>query len=307
MSDFTCQGRLEPYNIGFRFTRSTDLVNGIVVAQDCDPFAAHILGRALTAGLLRPPSQPYERSNIRWGYEGAVKTLIVDVGEDGTLRAMIRPQQLSIYGEEQEDFYGTKGAVQVVTSREGTVLNSGTTQALMLDPVNDLAFYASTSEQVETGSCVMIGFDPDPKRPVRLCHGMQIQAQPGCDLLQFDRLRERLEKSETIRESLGQDLEPMEWDDLIRTLCEEEKEPVQIIRENCPPPRFQCTCSEQKIRSVALLLEEEDRIDIQATGEPLKIRCDFCCTPYSLTVDECLAIWTENELPTPLTPEPPTS
>jgi molecular chaperone Hsp33 len=74
MEDLLYSGRLAEMRIGVTDAVTTRLVNEAVLRHDCDPYAAHILGRALTAALLASVSlHPGERLKVCWKYEGAVR------------------------------------------------------------------------------------------------------------------------------------------------------------------------------------------------------------------------------------------
>ena len=95
MLDAVYKGRLEGLEIAFTYARTAEAVNEIVVLHDCDPVAAHLLGRAVTAGVMAAALLPKEqRVNICWRYPGLLKTLVVDAGEDGAVRGMCSPTSL---------------------------------------------------------------------------------------------------------------------------------------------------------------------------------------------------------------------
>ena len=52
MNDLLYKGHFKGLDIAFTYAVTTAAVNEAVVRHDCDPAAAHVLGRAMTGALL---------------------------------------------------------------------------------------------------------------------------------------------------------------------------------------------------------------------------------------------------------------
>uniref|UniRef100_UPI00356760EA Hsp33 family molecular chaperone HslO n=1 Tax=Pontiella sp. TaxID=2837462 RepID=UPI00356760EA len=71
MNDLLYKGHFKGLDIAFTYTVATAAVNESVVRHDCDPAAAHVLGRATAAGLLAAALLPEQRRlNACWKYVG---------------------------------------------------------------------------------------------------------------------------------------------------------------------------------------------------------------------------------------------
>jgi molecular chaperone Hsp33 len=295
MNDLLYKGHFKGLDIAFTYAVTTKAVNESIVRHDCDPAAAHILGRATTATLLAAAILPEgNRLNACWKYKGALKTIVVDAGQDGTVRSFISPPHLSEY-EEAEDahdgLYGEVGDLQVVVSKGGQIANSGTTPVSLHDPVNDLAYHYCISDQVETGMAAMIGFKADPENPVELCQGWMIQALPGTDLERFDRIRHHME-DQGFRELLSHDSNSDNYfEEIAKALIGDEEGYEGIQVEACPAPKFECTCSKEKMSAVLRSIPIPERMEIVKRKEPVGISCQFCNERYEMTIDECIVIW----------------
>lgn len=289
MNDRLFKGHFKGLDIAFSCALTTETVNNIVIRHDCDPLAAHILGRALTGALLSATVLPEtQRLNVCWKYKGALKTIVVDAGSDGTVRAFISPTQL---GEPKDmmELYGDLGDLQTVVSREGTILNSGTAPVSLQDAVKDLAYYHCLSDQVETGMSALIGFNADPENPVKLCQGWMIQALPDCDLEYFERIRHRMETPK-FRDLLS---EPSDPEKAAAVLVADESGFDGFYMEECSTPRFTCPCSKEKMGAVVRTLPIPERMEIVQKKEPLSVQCQFCNERYELSIDDCIAAWNE--------------
>ncbi len=288
MDDLLVKGHFKGLDIAFTYAVTTKTVNEIVLLHDCDPAAAHILGRAVTGALLAAASLPEgRRLNACWKYKGILRTIVADAGQDGTVRGFISPAQLNLEDDNPEKLYGNIGDVQVVTSQQGRIISSGTAPVSLHDVDHDLAYCFCISDQIETGLNAMIGFNADPANPVRLCQGWMIQALPGTDLECFERVRRRMD-GELFREALSRETGT---DALAESLLSGESGVAGLHIETCPAPQFVCVCNRGKMEAVVRTLPISERMEIVKKGEPLAIRCQFCNRHYELTIDDCISAW----------------
>jgi len=295
MTDLLYKGHFKGLDIAFTYAVTTRVVNEAVVRHDCDPAAAHILGRAMTGALLSAAVLPEgQRLNTCWRYQGALKTIVVDAGQNGTVRGFISPPHLSIYGDAHDELYGEVGELQVIVSKnDGTIASSGTTPISLHDVVNDLAYHYCISDQVETGMSAMIGFAPDPENPVQLCQGWMIQALPNTDLERFDRIRRRMDES-TFRDLLSHDNDADGYfEKIAQALIGDEPGFEGLHMETCPAPRFQCTCNREKMAAVVRSLPIPERMELVKINEAVGIQCQFCNERYELTIEECIVAWNQ--------------
>jgi molecular chaperone Hsp33 len=294
MNDLLYKGHFKGLDIAFTYAVATRAVNEAILRHDCDPAAAHILGRAMTGGLLAAALLPEgQRLNAGWKYHGALKTIVVDAGRDGTVRSLISPQHLSHFEDAHDGLYGEMGELQVIVSEAGVIMNSGTTPVSLHDPVGDLAYHYCISDQIETGMSAMIGFNPDPDNPVHLCQGWMIQALPNTDLARFDRIRQRMDNT-GFRELLGHGSESEGYfEQIANSLIGQEAGYAGIHMETCPAPCFRCTCSREKMGAVLRSIPIPDRMTIVKRNEPVGINCQFCNERYEMTIDECIKAWNQ--------------
>lgn len=295
INDFLYTGRLERFRIGVSYGVCTHLVNEAVVRHDCDPLAAHILGRALTAGVLTASlMKPGERVNLCWSYQGSLRSVVVDAGADGSTRGFISPKHLSLGAEKPDDLFGDHAQLRVIRTAHGKVQSSGTVQTMLQDVVDDLTFFFGISDQFETGMTVMIGFKDNPQQPVALCQGLMLQALPDCDLEEFERIRRQLD-NEKVRSLLSRSSESDNYlEDILNELLASEVADPQLHLEGRPVPVFRCACSREKMAAVVRSLGYPDRVDVVQKKEDLIIHCEFCSESYTMTVDDCIEAWNQH-------------
>ena len=295
MEDLLLKGQFKGLDVAFTYAVTTAAVNEIILRHNCDPAAAHILGRTVTGTLLSAAILPdNQRLNACWRYKGILRTVLADAGQDGTVRGFVSPPQLKLTDYNPLELYGDTGDLQIVrTGGDGKVLSSGTAPVPLHDVDKDLAYYFSISDQIETGLNVMIGFNADPQQPVNLCQGWMIQALPGSDLERFDRLRQKME-SEEFRKLLSRANEADGYFETIAlSLAAGEPDFRGLQMDAGAPPRFHCPCSREKMSAVVRTLPIPERMEIVKKNEPLNIRCQFCGEQYSLSIPDCIAAWND--------------
>lgn len=291
MNDQLYKGHFKGLDVAFTYAVSTCAVNEAVVRHDCNPAAAHLLGRAMTGALLAAAVLPEKhRLNARWKYQGLLKTIVVDAGQDGTVRALISPNPLDA-ADEHDALYGEVGELQIVVSNHGKTISSGTTPISLHDVVNDLAYHYCISDQIETGMSAMIGFRADPENPISLCQGWMLQALPHTDLERLDRIRRRLDDP-GFRELLGCEGDAAHYvEALAQALVGEEAGYEGLHVESCAPPLFKCTCGKEKMMAVVRSLPIPERMELVQEKKPVGIQCQFCNKRYELSIEECIVAW----------------
>lgn len=291
ISDMLMRGLLDGGAIRFACVHATALANRGVRLHDCGPVGAHIFGRALAAGVLSAPLLGEdERYTFSWQYTGAVGNVVVEVGAAGDVRGFLTRPILHDQVESEEEIYGTDGTITAVRSSPTKLLSTSTVPAGLMDVVEDLAYLYSTSDQVESGMVVMIGFNPDPENPVKVCQGVFLQAMPGCDPQRFERFRRRLQSDECRRvlaqEPVGMDM----CQRLARSVhpTDEPDDPNLELVE-CPTPAYRCRCSRERSRELLRTLGNEDLQAAVDQGETLRLTCQFCRREYAFAGDEIAA------------------
>ena len=287
MQDFLMRGLIPEIGVRITFADVTALCNDILIKHNCDPLSGYILCRGLAAGALEIPLlDEGERCSITWNYQGPIRRVVVDFSADGEIRGYTGAKELVGKVETIAQAYGDEdGQLSIVRSRDERQVGSSRCAGKLLEVVDDLAYFHSVSEQIETDICVSLRFNPDPNFPVSLCRGILLQALPDCDHEKLGLLRDALRRPEAqaILDETG-----VSTDTLFERL-------LHLILSTCPgtsyqlfpsvAPRFQCRCSEGKTLDMLASLPPEEVAAIKAEGKPLRISCAFCSHIYSIEPD----------------------
>ena len=289
-TDTLSRGVITALDIRFVLADCTRTAEAIVLRHRCDPIAAHLLSRAVgCATLVSALLTEDERYTLRWNYRGKLSCILADCDADAHVRALITPTSLAEVVSSTDDLYGGGGSVTAIKSSATATLNSGSTDAHLLDVADDLAFHFSYSDQVETALSVLTALRPDPDAPIRTCRGLMLQALPGCDLQRLDRLRNRLLAPEP-RQLLGAPDAPDAPDDLaarlIELLCQGEESSHAFSIERTAAPQFRCSCSRERMRAALATLSPDERRQALERDGHITMTCRFCNTAHTFSPDD---------------------
>lgn len=285
MADFLVRGLDKQLNIRFAISETTELVSEIVIRHDADPVASEVIAEA-TAGcaLLAVLLEGEEKYSVRWEYPGAVKGIIADVDAAGRVRCLPQNPHAANDVSDREDVYGTKdGSISVVKTEDGRILNSGKTKAPLADAADDLAFFFSISDQIETEIVTLATLNPSPSQPIKLAAGIMLQAMPQCNLEEFSIIRERLHSS-AVREALADEAIPFEL--RMRKILSAvfgvspEEQVDRFSYSLAVKPFFACSCSKAKMLTSLKMLGDEELKAMFAQNGSAKVQCRFCCQTY---------------------------
>ncbi len=286
-ADFLIRGILKKENIRFSFADTTSTVTKGIKIHDTDPVASRIFAEALTsAALLSPLLEGAEKYSIRWEYpHGTLQGIIADVNAANNVRGFIKQPYLMDKNQNEDEIFGKQdGFVAITKSQNGKVLNSGKSRAGLANPAADTAFFFSVSDQIETEIIVAISFNADPKKPVKRCCGLLLQAMPDCKLELLETYRNHM-NTEKFRELLLQEmpLEKQLWA-LLDFISGEKNDSVYEFGAS---PAYVCSCSPEKMKQALTTLGKDELKKIfQKSETSPKITCQFCHKTYSFKKED---------------------
>jgi molecular chaperone Hsp33 len=283
--DYLIRGMIDDLNVRFMLADTSNTVETGIKIHDTDPVASFVFARSLTvAALTAPLLEENEKYSLRWQYDGIIGTVLADVDANCHLRGIPSGACL-MDAEDVIALYGENGVISVMKSSDGRILNSGQAPAGMLDVVDDIAFFFSTSDQIETEIKAVVGFNADPTHPVALSSGFMIQALPDCDLLEFDKMRLRMRSDDFSAVLSSKSIaEEVKLKQIIKSLTDGEIDSPKFEFAN--QPIFQCSCDVEKMKTALKTLPQNELNEIFAKNEKPEIKCHFCLRTYSFTNDE---------------------
>jgi molecular chaperone Hsp33 len=233
-----------------------------------------LTGGALLSTLL----EGEERFGVRWDYPGAVGRIFVDVNADAGVRGAMTHSVIAHEVETEQDVYGDDGTLSIVKSNAVRQLSAGTTKAAYADVIGDLALFFCVSDQVETAMRVLIRLSPDPEKPVQLCHGVMMQAMPGCDLEEFACLADGLLKPEINAFLDHEQVADNTIERILQVLMEDDYDGSKLQLYSCHPPKYHCGCSREKTFGALRTIPQSEIREMIEAGENATVTCEFCRT-----------------------------
>lgn len=282
--DYLYRGVIDDLDIRFVIADCTQAASQIILNHDCDPVAAAILANGIAStALLSALLIEDEKYTVKWKFDGVLGLVMADCNAQTHLRALISTPHLASSIQEESEIWGKEGSISLIKSSQSKILNSGVVEANFHDLSQDLAFFLSFSDQIETGIATAVNFNPDPHNPIRNCRAFMIQALPDCNLERFDKVRGKLADAHA-KQLLAQD-SPSDnhFEIILKYISEDLVKQPQFSLEEAPPPQFKCTCSQKAIAQVAKSLGQDELDDAFKTSNALKITCQFCNTTYEIT------------------------
>ncbi len=286
-TDALYRGTFLEGKIRYSIVQATQVCNDGVLTHNTDPVSGFYFSQALIATLLTVPLMKGEQSTtIRWEYEGVLKKILSEVTSESKIRALpYAPQMIDLVSNEN-DIFGEKGSINVMRSDTGTgkVLSQGTIPAGLMDVVDDLGYFFSLSDQVETELIASVLFNADPDIPVRLGRGVMIQSMPDMDLEAFGVIREKL-RTEAMRKSLTQ-FEHLTQES-IQAFFAPIAEGTAVEVHDCPVPQYFCHCERNRMIASVRTLARTDLDHIFENQDAIDLECQFCRKKYKITKEEC--------------------
>ena len=284
MNDFLYRGLFNDLNIRFSYALTTSTAETALKQHDYDPITGHMASRALTAAVLCSPQlTDDEKYNMQWAYEGAAAKTIIDVTADAKVRGYISGGNLMGRVESENEIYGDKGSMSVIKTNSKIVLSSSTSEAMLLDHVDDLCFFFCVSNQIETDIYCAVGFQADPEHPVEVSQGFLLQAMPDCDYEVLEKFRKRL-KSDGFKALMAKVPEnDNTFELLIKELALDLDEAPKYEIHACPEPEFKCSCSKEKTFAAVRTLQNAEIQELVDKEQTIAVNCDYCSTEYAFT------------------------
>jgi molecular chaperone Hsp33 len=292
--NYLIRGIIKKLNIRFSLIDTTTAVNDGIILHSCTPISAVLFGKALTvAGLMTPLLGDNEKLSIKWEYSGPVSTILVDADDNCRLRGIPGNPALINEASSEDELYGDTGKITVMKFKDSQILNSGTAEAAMMEISEDISYYMSTSDQIETDFYIAFELNNTPAEPAETFCGLMIQEMPGCSLPEFDKLRNRLHSPQTVDLLTDNSISCTEKLIKILNLITEQNIPYEdfisqyeLTFNKTASPVYFCGCSFEKMKNAVLTLKKEEILNIIEEEGEVKTSCKFCRKTYSFTKDD---------------------
>lgn len=158
---------------------------------------------------------------------------------------------------------------------------SGQTILVTSEIAEDLTYYFANSEQVP--SSVGLGVLMEKDNTVKCAGGFIVQLMPFAEERVISRLEENVGKITSVTKLLEQGYTP-------QRLLEELTEGLDLEITDTMPARFYCNCSKERVERAVASIGEKDIREMIGEGKDIEVKCHFCNTAYTYSVEELKSI-----------------
>ncbi|MBQ9814156.1 MAG: Hsp33 family molecular chaperone HslO [Lachnospiraceae bacterium] len=283
MSDYIVRATAANLKIRAFAIKSTELVEEARQRHNTSPVVTAALGRLLSAGAMMGVMMKGEKDilTLKMQGDGPVGALTVTADSHGNVKGFANNPLVLIPANYAGKLdvgaaigYGELTVIKDLGLKEPYVSQTplGTSEV-----AEDLTYYFAKSEQ--TPSSVALGVLMNRDNTVKEAGGFIIQVMPGI----ADELIEKLEqKLGSIRSVTSMMEDGMTPEDILESVLGE----FGLVINDKLTTRFLCNCSKDHIAKALISMGKEELQSIIDDGQDVTVKCHFCNSDYTYTVDE---------------------
>lgn len=282
MSDYIVRATAANSQIRAFAAVTTDMVEAARQNHNTSPVATAALGRLLTAGGMMGSMMKNDTDvlTIQIKCDGPIQGLTVTADSKANVKGYAENPDVMLPPKNGKlDVGGALGlgilnVIKDMGLKEPyigqTILQTG-------EIGDDLTYYFANSEQVP--SSVGLGVLMEKDNTVRCAGGFIVQVMPFVEEQVLVRLEENISKIHSVTALLEQGHTP-------ESLLQEVLKGMDIEITDTLPTAFACDCSKEKIEKAIVSIGERDIKEMIAEGKDIEVKCHFCNTAYTFTVEE---------------------
>ena len=265
-------------------TVTTDLVNEAQRIHHTYPVATAALGRLLTGAAIMGAAglkNETDSMTVQIKGEGEITNLVAVTDCHSRVRGYVSNPYVDrpLNNKGKLDVGGAIGGGYLRVVRDLGLKEPyvGTTVLQTSEIAEDLTYYFATSEQVP--SSVGLGVLMNKDNTVRQAGGFIIQLMPFTDEKIIDALEKKLSEITSVTNLLEQGYTPERMLEYI--LGDFGVEITDKI-----PASFYCNCSKDRVKKAIISIGKKDLNEMIAEGKPIEVKCHFCNTAYTFSIEE---------------------
>ena len=262
---------------------SRDIVEEARRRHNTSPVVTAALGRLLTGGAMMGVMMKGEKDllTIQVKSGGPMRGMTVTADSHGNVKGypLVADVMLPPNKKGKLDVAGAVGVglMNVIKDMGLKEPYVGQTVLQTSEIAEDLTYYFATSEQVP--SSVGLGVLMNRDNTVKQAGGFIIQLMPFTSEKIIDALEKKISEISSVTELLEQGYTP---ESLLEYILGDFG--VEITEKI--PAAFSCNCSKERVRKVIVSIGKKDLQEMIDDGEPIEVKCDFCNTAYTFSIDE---------------------
>ena len=266
----------------------TATMNEIGKKHNAQGFALKLLAENSIASIFLSASLKFPGTVSLTTFGGEITLVQSDTTPQGLVRAMIPQPELQAVGGNEPALIPQSIRV-VKLNEQGKRVHESIIEAPSVSMGQNLATYLLQSEQIRSAVGIEAAFNKEDPSKLDYAAGFYIEAFP--DLEDKD-----INLIEVIVQNLPKfcDMNTPEGFDL-NELLDQLRGPYEIDIVKEIDPKAYCPCSHERTVATLATLPLKDLLDLEAEGKDLEVICDFCRTPYQITIEDLREIIKERK------------
>lgn len=282
MTDYIVRATAADNQIRAFAATTRDVVETAREHHGTSPVATAALGRLLTAGTMMGSMMKNDTDmlTLQIRGDGPLGGITVTADAHGDVKGyVLNPEVMLPPKNGKLDVGGAVGIglLNVIKDMGLKEPYVGQTILVTSEIAEDLTYYFANSEQVP--SSVGLGVLMEKDNTVRRAGGFIIQLMPFAEEKTIDKLEENLKKVTSVTELLDKGYTPEQ-------LLEELLGNLGLEITDTMPSRFYCNCSKERVEQTVVSIGRKDIQEMIDEGEDIEVKCHFCNTAYTYTIEE---------------------
>ncbi len=250
------------------------------------PVATAALGRLLTAGVMMGSMMKNDTDvlTLQISGDGPLGGITVTADSQGNVKGYVQEPDVMLPPKNGKLDVGGAVGIGLLTVIKDMGLKepySGQTILVTSEIAEDLTYYFANSEQVP--SSVGLGVLMEKDNTVKCAGGFIVQLMPFAEERVISRLEENVGKITSVTKLLEEGYTP-------QRLLEELTEGLDLEITDTMPARFYCNCSKERVERAVASIGEKDIREMIGEGKDIEVKCHFCNTAYTYSVEELKSI-----------------
>ena len=246
------------------------------------PVATAALGRLLTAGAMMGSMMKNDTDvlTLQINGDGPLGGITVTADSRGDVKGYVQNPDVILPPKNGKLDVGGAVGIGLLTVIKDMGLKepySGQTILVTSEIAEDLTYYFANSEQVP--SSVGLGVLMEKDNTVKCAGGFIVQLMPFAEEKVISRLEENVGKITSVTRLLEEGYTP-------QRLLEDLTEGLDLEITDTMPARFYCNCSKESVERAVASIGAKDIREMIDEGKDIEVKCHFCNTAYSYSVDE---------------------
>ena len=267
----------------------TATMNEIGKKHNAQGFALKLLAENSIASIFLSASLKFPGTvSFTTRFSGEITLVQSDTTPQGLVRAMIPQPELQAVGGNEPALIPQSVRV-VKLNEQGKRVHESIIEAPAVSMGQNLATYLLQSEQIRSAVGIEAAFNKQDPSKLDYAAGFYIEAFPDLedkDINLIEVIIQNLPKFCDMNTPEGFDLD--ELLDQLRGPYE-----IDIVKEI--DPIAHCPCSRERTVATLATLPLKDLQDLEKEGKDLEVICDFCRTPYQITLADLRGIINERK------------